>query len=240
MHYTNIHTFILFWFRKTSVTVETQQLSFLCAFHLEISSEFPLFIPIYALHTNTSILFWFRKTSVLVETYQLSFCVLFVPPIRRSLHFFSKFFFPPFFHYTYTYLFSSDLENTCDCLNVSVGLPRVYLCLWTGDSSIFWVKSFTLLIPNFYFIYIPLVFWNPDFNAAFTRAYIYTYIYSHLTEKIICDYRNVSVTLPCFIRPFHQRSLNFIDKFPPFYWHFCTTRFLCISCLHGRGDEKCN
>ena len=37
------HTFILFWSRKTSVTVKTYQLSyhmFICAFHLEISSFF--------------------------------------------------------------------------------------------------------------------------------------------------------------------------------------------------------
>ena len=52
------HTFILFWLRKTSVSIETYQLSFhmfICASHPEISSffdEFTLFIPIFVLEYN--------------------------------------------------------------------------------------------------------------------------------------------------------------------------------------------
>ena len=49
------HTFILFWLRKTSVSVKMYQLSFhvlICAFHPEISTffdEFPLFISIFVI-----------------------------------------------------------------------------------------------------------------------------------------------------------------------------------------------
>ena len=52
-HKTAQNRSILFWFKKNSLSVETSQLSFLmtfwfiCAFHPEISSFFPLFIPIF-------------------------------------------------------------------------------------------------------------------------------------------------------------------------------------------------
>ena len=83
--------------------------------------------------SHTFTLFWSWKTSVILKTFQLSFHVFCMPFIRKSLQF--------HLYCVFTCIYSLLIEkDICDCQNISIKLPCVYLCLSSGELFIFSVR----------------------------------------------------------------------------------------------------
>ena len=83
---------------------------------------------VFTMCSHIFTLFWSRKTYVIVETFQLASMCLYVPSIRRSLHFFSKSYF--FFYLLLCFIYNLYHMHHHLCGLVSVVPLSQQVCMY--------------------------------------------------------------------------------------------------------------